>query len=101
MTVSAQTMEWLHWVSRTSLPLYRLDGEETPVGVASGCLANIGGRKLVLSVSHATGRGRWIPSTSVDEYSATLATWFGVSASDLRVVLPNIGRFAKPNLGFM
>jgi uncharacterized protein (DUF1501 family) len=48
-----------------------------------------------------TGRGRWIPSTSVDEYSATLAKWFGVSATNLPVVLPNIGRFARPDLGFM
>ena len=48
-----------------------------------------------------TGRGRWIPTTSVDEYSATLATWFGVSATDLPVVLPNIGQFARPNLGFL
>ena len=48
-----------------------------------------------------TGEGRWIPTTSVDEYAATLATWFGVSASDLSTVLPNIGRFAKPDLGFM
>jgi len=48
-----------------------------------------------------TGRGRWIPSTSVDQYSATLASWFGVSASNLPVVLPNIGRFATANLGFM
>lgn len=46
-----------------------------------------------------TGQGRWIPTTSVDEFSATLATWFGVSASDLATVLPNIGRFARPNLG--
>lgn len=48
-----------------------------------------------------TGRGRWIPTTSVDEYAATLARWFGVSATDLPVVFPNLGRFAKPNLGFM
>jgi uncharacterized protein (DUF1501 family) len=48
-----------------------------------------------------TGRGRWIPSTSVDQYAATLATWFGVSATDLPVVLPNIGRFGTPDLGFM
>jgi uncharacterized protein (DUF1501 family) len=46
-----------------------------------------------------TGQGRWIPTTSVDEFSATLATWFGVSPSDLSTVLPNIGRFAHPNLG--
>jgi uncharacterized protein (DUF1501 family) len=48
-----------------------------------------------------TGHGRWIPTTSVDEYSATLARWFGVSDTNLPVVLPNIGRFAQPNLGFM
>ncbi|GAB5559184.1 MAG: DUF1501 domain-containing protein [Synoicihabitans sp.] len=48
-----------------------------------------------------TGRGRWIPTTSVDEYAATLARWFGVSDSDMPVVLPNIGRFAQPDLGFM
>src|SRR5947207_2527037 len=46
-----------------------------------------------------TGQGRWIPTTSVDEFSATLATWFGVSVSDLPAVLPNIGRFAHPNIG--
>jgi uncharacterized protein (DUF1501 family) len=45
-----------------------------------------------------TGQGRWIPTTSVDEFSATLATWFGVSPSDLHTVLPNIGRFAHPNI---
>ncbi len=56
---------------------------------------------LAVGANDDTGRGRWIPSTSVDEYSATLATWFGISASNLSVVLPNIGRFAKPNLGFM
>lgn len=47
------------------------------------------------------GRGRLLPSTSVDEYSATLAKWFGVSASELPSIAPNIGRFARPDLGFM
>jgi uncharacterized protein (DUF1501 family) len=56
---------------------------------------------LTVGANDDTGRGRWIPSTSVDEYSATLARWFGVSDTNLPVVLPNIGRFAKPNLGFM
>jgi uncharacterized protein (DUF1501 family) len=45
--------------------------------------------------------GYWIPTVSVDQYAATLATWFGVSASDLPLVVPNIGRFAGANLGFM
>jgi uncharacterized protein (DUF1501 family) len=47
------------------------------------------------------GEGRWIPTISVDEYSATLARWFGVAESDLPLVLPNLGRFATPDLGFM
>jgi uncharacterized protein (DUF1501 family) len=47
-----------------------------------------------------TGQGRWIPTTSVDEFSATMATWFGVSSSDLSTVFPNIGHF-NPNLGFL
>jgi uncharacterized protein (DUF1501 family) len=46
-------------------------------------------------------RGSWIPTTSVDEYSATLASWFGVSPTNLPLVLPNIGRFGSPNLGFV
>jgi uncharacterized protein (DUF1501 family) len=56
---------------------------------------------LVIGGPDDTGRGRWVPSTSVDEYSATLASWFGVSPTNLATVLPNIGRFAHPNLGFM
>lgn len=46
-------------------------------------------------------RGSWIPTVSTDEMSATLARWFGISENDLPLVLPNIGRFAQPNLGFM
>ncbi len=46
-------------------------------------------------------RGRWIPTTSVDQYAATLSTWYGLSASDLPLVFPFVGRFATPNLGFM
>jgi uncharacterized protein (DUF1501 family) len=46
-------------------------------------------------------RGRWIPTTSVDEYASTLAVWYGLSNSDLSVVFPNIGIFPTTNLGFM
>lgn len=48
-------------------------------------------------------RGRWIPGTSVDEYAATLATWYGLTASDLGLVFPNVanGTFPTSNLGFM
>lgn len=43
-----------------------------------------------------TGRGRLIPTTSVDEYFAELALWFGVPRQDLEQVLPNIRRFYDP-----
>ena len=45
--------------------------------------------------------GRWIPTTSCDQYFATLATWFGVDNSNLTTVFPNLGRFASSNLGFI
>ena len=43
-----------------------------------------------------TGRGRLIPTTSVDEYFAELALWFGVPRADLELVLPNVRRFYDP-----
>jgi uncharacterized protein (DUF1501 family) len=46
-------------------------------------------------------RGRWIPTTSVEQYAATLALWYGLPSADLPAVFPLIGRFATPNLGFM
>ncbi len=46
-------------------------------------------------------RGRWIPTTSVEQYAATLALWYGLPSADLPAVFPLISRFATPNLGFM
>lgn len=46
-------------------------------------------------------RGRWIPTTSVDQYSATLARWFGVADADLNTLFPNLSHFSSSNLGFM
>ncbi|HEY6244773.1 MAG TPA: DUF1501 domain-containing protein [Pyrinomonadaceae bacterium] len=51
--------------------------------------------------SGSGARGRWIPTTSVEQYAATLATWYGLSSADLTAVFPLIGRFSTPNLGFM
>ena len=52
-------------------------------------------------VDDVSTEGRWLPTTSVDQYAATLATWFGVPASGLASVAPNIGAFANKNLGFV
>jgi uncharacterized protein (DUF1501 family) len=49
----------------------------------------------------ATSEGRWIPTTSLDQYAATLANWFGVAPADLPSVFPNLGNFATPTVGFM
>jgi len=44
--------------------------------------------------------GRWIPTTAVDQYAATIAQWYGVAPVDLPVVLPNLNRFATSDMGF-
>jgi uncharacterized protein (DUF1501 family) len=54
-----------------------------------------------LNTATDVGNGRLLPTTSVDQYAATLAQWMGVSTRDLPLVLPNIGNFAAADLGFM
>ncbi len=45
--------------------------------------------------------GRWVPTTGSVQYAATLASWFGVSASQMATIFPNIGSFPTINLGFV
>ena len=49
------------------------------------------------------GQGRLLPGISVDQYAATLANWFGVSAGQMSTVLPNIGNYNAStwDLGFL
>ncbi len=49
----------------------------------------------------ATSEGRWIPTTSLDQYGATLAQWFGVQSSDLPSIFPNLTNFKQPTLSFV
>ncbi len=48
-----------------------------------------------------SNRGQWIPTTSIDQYAATLATWYGLAVSDRAAVFPNLATFATPTLPFL
>jgi uncharacterized protein (DUF1501 family) len=56
---------------------------------------------LTVNGPNDTSTGRWIPTTAIDQYFATLASWFGVDSGNLSTVFPNLGRFAATNLGFV
>jgi len=52
------------------------------------------------------GRGVLMPTTSLDEYFAELALWFGITPNGLSDILPNVSRFYSASsgqapLGFM
>jgi uncharacterized protein (DUF1501 family) len=49
------------------------------------------------------GQGRLLPTTSVDQYAATLGKWFGLTDTQLVSVLPNLSNHlpASRDLGFM
>jgi len=48
-----------------------------------------------------SNRGQWIPTTSIDQYAATLANWYGLAVSDRASVFPNLATFATPTLPFL
>jgi uncharacterized protein (DUF1501 family) len=48
----------------------------------------------------AGGQGRWVPTTSVDQYGATLSQWFGLASANLAAVFPNIANFKTTDVGF-
>jgi uncharacterized protein (DUF1501 family) len=49
----------------------------------------------------ASNLGRWIPTIAVDQFAATLATWFGADSKALATVLPNLSVFSPTTLGFI
>ena len=44
---------------------------------------------------------RVIPTIAVEQYLATIASWFGASSADLDVIFPNLHSFPQRNLGFV
>lgn len=57
--------------------------------------------EIGLNTAIDVGQGAWLPTTSIDQYSATLAKWFGVSDNNLAMVAPNLHKFKNWDLGFM
>lgn len=55
---------------------------------------------LALNSDDDVGGGRMIPTTSADQYAATLANWFGIPDGELEMVAPNLGNFVTRDLGF-
>lgn len=56
---------------------------------------------VALGSDDDVGGGRFIPTTSADQYAATLARWFGVDSADIPGVAPNINNFAVQDIGFL
>lgn len=55
-----------------------------------------------LNSADDAGNGRLIPTTSVDEYAATWAKWFGVNSNtDLVAVMPHLNRVASHTMNFL
>jgi uncharacterized protein (DUF1501 family) len=65
-------------------------GQYPTVGVDLGSFANPDGIQS----------GVWVPTSSVDQYAATLGRWMGASPSDLQAIFPNLGNFPA-GLGFL
>ncbi len=55
----------------------------------------------VESNSYTRSRGRLIPTVSVEQYAATMGSWFGLNSAELRTALPNLNNFNTADLGFM
>ena len=71
--------------------------------VGDSVLGDMYGSYPLLEIGGAddVGGGRMIPTTSADQYAATLAKWFGIDDLDLGIVAPNLDNFVERDLGFM
>lgn len=56
--------------------------------------------ELVIGGKDDIGEGRIIPTTSMDQYAATLAHWYGLPAAHFSDVFPNLARFNSADTGF-
>ena len=57
--------------------------------------------ELAIGSNDDVGQGRMIPTTSIDQYAATLASWYGLSPSQIADTFPTLANFNSADLGFM
>lgn len=83
-------------------------GVQFMMGGASAKGGPLHGRKvygnyplLELVNDQAVGRGRMLPTTSIQQYGATLAKWMGVTDADINTIFSGVGNFNTRNLGFL
>ena len=57
--------------------------------------------ELAIGSNDDIGEGRIIPTTSVDQYAATLAGWYGLTPSQIAETFPTLANFNAADLGFM
>ena len=79
-----------HFIYGGAVKAGTIYGQYPTLGVDSGSFQN----------PNMTGNAL-IPTTSVDQYAATLGSWFGASASNLAAIFPNLSRFSTNNVGFV
>ncbi len=56
---------------------------------------------LELDGVDSVGRGRMIPTTAVDQFGATLASWMELGNNEINAIFPNLNEFGSTNLGFL
>ncbi len=83
-------------------------GVQLMMGGAAGNGGSLRGRRvwgdypiLELDGPSAVGRGRMVPTVSVNQMGATLAQWFGLSSTGLGAIFPGLGNFNQSTLDFM
>ena len=54
-----------------------------------------------LADDYADARGVLLPSTSLAQYGATLARWFGATDAQLGAIFPQLASFTIGDVGFM
>ena len=57
--------------------------------------------ELAIGSNDDVGQGRMIPTTSIDQYAATLASWYGLSPSQIADTFPSLANFNSADIGFM